>query len=249
MRILIVADTYPPQVNGAAQFTYRLARALAERSHDLLVIVPSRSWHNEQYQQHGVLVVGIASVSLYVNNMRVALPALSQNFIVKTIEAFAPDMTHVQGHFWLSRAVVKLVQNKNIPVIGTNHFMPDNLTHYLHLPVLIERWLNKKLWQQCYSFFESLDAVTTPTNKAAELFTQHGFHKPVQVISNGIDLKTFNPNYDPTLLKKKYHLPDKLTALVVGRLDREKNIDIIIRSIALARKDIDLHLKIGRAHV
>src|SRR5690606_16896969 len=41
LRVLIGADTYPPQVNGAAFFTHRLAHGLAARGHEVHVCCPS----------------------------------------------------------------------------------------------------------------------------------------------------------------------------------------------------------------
>ena len=203
MRVLIVTDTYPPHVNGAAYFTYRLAQRLTEHSHQVEVIAPSRSGRQEKYLQDKVTTLGIRSVPLYINNMRIAMPRLDQRTITSAIRQFQPDIIHAQGHFWLSRAVVRQAKKSHIPIVGTNHFMPDNLTHYLHLPPTVVARLNAKLWQQCIAYFLSLDAVTTPTQTAANLLTEHGFTKPVQVISNGIDLEKFNPNYDTQALRKK----------------------------------------------
>ena len=43
MRIIIVLDSYPPDLNGGAYFTHRLALSLHKKGHDVLVICPSRS--------------------------------------------------------------------------------------------------------------------------------------------------------------------------------------------------------------
>lgn len=245
MKILIATDTYPPQVNGAAQFTYRIAHILAKRSHVVQVLAPSRTWGTEEYTTGGVTVVGIPSIPLYVNNMRVAAPFLAPKYLERKILAFQPDVLHVQGHFGLSQATVRIAQKNHIPIVGTNHFMPDNLTHYLHLPRRLEAKVDNMVWQQCYAFFEKLNVVTTPTNKAAELFTHRGFTKPVHVISNGIDTKRFQPLECDQAIKQKYCIPSTPIALTVGRLDKEKNIDVIIRALKLARKQTDIHFVIA----
>ena len=43
LRILIGADTFAPDVNGAARFAERLAAGLVERGHDVHVMAPSAS--------------------------------------------------------------------------------------------------------------------------------------------------------------------------------------------------------------
>ena len=38
LTILIAAETYPPNVNGAAQFGYRLAKGMTGRGHNVHVL-------------------------------------------------------------------------------------------------------------------------------------------------------------------------------------------------------------------
>lgn len=47
LRVLIANDTYPPQLNGAAVATRRLARGLAGRGHQVAVVAPSMSFKDE----------------------------------------------------------------------------------------------------------------------------------------------------------------------------------------------------------
>ena len=41
LRLLIAADTFPPNINGAAKFTVNLAAGMAARGHEVHVVVPS----------------------------------------------------------------------------------------------------------------------------------------------------------------------------------------------------------------
>lgn len=244
MKILIVADTYPPQINGAAYFAVRLAQGLVERGHRILGVVPARGLANEEYSEGGMQMLRLHSIPLYVNNTRVALPFTAQALLRRTITEFAPDIVHAQGHFGLSQMVVRIAKQRGVPVVGTNHFMPENLTHYLALPDILEDRLNAFLWRKSYDFFASLEAVTTPTKTAAELFTQRGFSKPVQVLSNGIDVDRFKPGVKDDAIGRQYGLDNKPTAMFVGRLDKEKHIDEVLESVKLAIQMVDLQLVI-----
>lgn len=245
MKIVIATDTYPPHVNGAASFTYRLGQTLGKRGHTVLVIAPSRSVHNEDWQDGAVRVVGIRSLPLYVNNSRLAMPMVASDVIAKAVRSFTPDVAHVQSHFFLSRAVAEIAQRQKIPVVATNHFMPENLTHYVGFSPVIEQYLADLLWRQCIWFFRSVDAVTTPTKTAAKLLADHGLQKPATAISNGIDLERFHPSEPSDVIRNKYHLPNKPTALFVGRLDKEKHIDVLLRAAVLAVRQLDMHLIIA----
>jgi glycosyltransferase involved in cell wall biosynthesis len=246
MKILIAADTFYPHVNGASYFTQRLAFYLQQRGHQVLVIAPSRTFRNEFYI-HGTPIQGIRSVSVFVyKGFRVSLPFLMGGTVKKVIASYAPDIVHVQGHFFLCRAVLKKAKKEGLPTVGTNHFMPENLAHYFHLPAFAMKWLLDWSWKQFRSVFEEIDVITTPTRIAAELLEQIGLHKEVLPISCGIDLNRFCPSSNKTGFARKYGLPENRKILLyVGRLDKEKHVDLILHGFSHVRRSIGVHLVIA----
>jgi 1,2-diacylglycerol 3-alpha-glucosyltransferase len=243
MKILIATDTYYPDVNGAAYFTHRLASILAERGHNVFVMCPSRSFKNTVSTDKGVTVYGIRSIPIPVyQNFRIS-PLFISRIIRGAVEEISPDIVHIQNHFLIGKQAVSTAKKLGIPVIGTNHFMPENLVHYLHLPRIAERWLRKFVWRQCVRVFEQLDFVTTPTKTAVALLKNAGFSKDVMPISCGIDLERFKPTNDGLYLKRIYAVPvNKLVLLYVGRLDREKRIDVILRALPDILRVTSVHL-------
>jgi 1,2-diacylglycerol 3-alpha-glucosyltransferase len=243
MKILIATDTYYPDVNGAAYFTYRLATILAKRGHNVFVMCPSRSFKNMVSNDKGVTVYGIRSIRIPVyQNFRVS-PLFISGIIRGAVEEISPDIVHIQNHFLIGKQAVSTAKKLGIPVIGTNHFMPENLVHYLHLPKIAEKWLRKFAWRQCVRIFEQLDFVTTPTKTAVALLKNAGFSKDVMPISCGIDLERFKPTNDGLYLKRIFAVPiNKPVLLYVGRLDKEKRIDIILRALPDILRVISVHL-------
>jgi 1,2-diacylglycerol 3-alpha-glucosyltransferase len=244
MKILIASDTYYPSVNGAAYFTYRLATMLEEKGHDVFVICPSQSFHNTISHDQGVTVYGIQSIHIPVyQNLRIALPAISRKTIKRVIENISPDVIHVQNHFVVGKGALLAAKKMGIPIIGTNHFVPENLLHYFHLPPKAEHWLQTFGWKECVSFFEQLDAVTVPTKTAATLLQNAGFTKTILPVSCGIDLERFNPSNNGSYLKERYHVPtDTRVLLYVGRLDKEKEVDVILRALPKVLQTMNITL-------
>ncbi len=242
MKILIATATYYPDVNGASYSAQRLARYLKERGHDVLVLASSRKTSNEVFDHEGVSICGVAS--LPIERIRVPIPIFASRTVRKTIENFKPDIIQSETHFVLGHAAIKIGKEFGIPIVATNHFMPENLLHYLHLPEVLERKLNKILWNDFKKTFMNADIITSPTETAARLVRSSGIKHPVLVVSNGVDSKIFHPSNDGTFLKKKYHIPDKSVLLFVGRLDKEKNIDSIIRALAPVVQKIPTHFVI-----
>ena len=243
MKILIATDTYYPDVNGAAYFTYRLATILAKRGHNVFVMCSSRSFKNMVSNDNGVTVYGIRSIHIPVyQNFRIS-PLFIPGTVRRAVEEISPDIVHIQNHFIIGKRAVSTAKKLGIPVIGTNHFMPENLVHYLHLQKIPERWLRKFAWRQCIRTLEQLDFVTTPTKTAVALLKNAGFSKDVMPISCGIDLERFKPTNDGLYLKRIFAIPiNKPVLLYVGRLDKEKRIDIILRALPDILRVTNVHL-------
>jgi len=243
MRVLIASDTYYPHVNGASYFTQRLAAALAEAGHEVAVVSPGPEFASTQRPHGKVTHYGVRSFPIFiVPRFRFVLPVVSgiSGQVRRAIHEFKPDIVHIQMHFPISRMALREANRRGIPVVATNHFMPDNLTHYLHLPEVVTNQIHRAAWADAARIFRKAHAVSAPTRTAADIM-QPQLNQEMQAISNGIDLKRFNPANDPAPARDTYRLPQGPTLLFVGRLDKEKNVDIVLRAVAEARKKIDFH--------
>lgn len=242
MKIIIATDNYYPNVNGASYFTQRLARGLLKEGHKILIITPSRHKQDERFKQNGINIFGIRSIPL--ERIRIARPFGVKQELKKIIKEFSPDIIHIQSHFAVSRKTAIIARELKIPVIGTNHFMPGNLIAYLPLPNFIAERTGNIFWYFFLKVFKKIDAVTSPTYSAAASINRIGLLKPVHVISNGLDLGIFKASNRGEYLKEQYNLPNNPILLSVGRLDKDKNLDLVIKAFALSIKKITINLVI-----
>ena len=244
MKILIATDTYYPSVNGASYFTQRLAIMLAKRGHKVFVLAPGKSLRDNIAIHDGVTVYGIRSISIPLYpNFRISPLFLSRKPIKKYVQEIHPDVIHIQNHFMIGKSVAMAAQELNIPIMGTNHFMPENLAHYFHLPKFAEEKLKKLGWNQFARVYSRLDTIATPTKTAARLIENMGLEKEIVPVSCGIDLERFNPRNDGTDLKEKYAIPkDRSILLYVGRLDKEKRIEMILNALPQIIRSVNAHV-------
>ncbi len=156
---------------------------------------------------------------------------LARKHIRQAVQKIKPDIVHIQNHFMIGKVALEVAQECGIPIIGTNHFMPENLVHYFHLPSLLEEKLKRLAWQQFVGVYGRLPIVIAPTKTAAELVQRYGLAREVIVLSCGIDLQRFNPSNNGTYLEARYNIPDRPIILYVGRLDKGKNIEVILRAM------------------
>ena len=238
MKILFVSDTYFPHVNGVYYFVRRLAVLLQENGHEVSVLVPSENRYGTQNLIDGLAVYGVPSLPIVVYpKIRFPIAFNLRATVKRLIGKLKPDVIHIQDHFLLAKVVVDVNKDFNIPIVGTNHFMPENVTALLPFKTFNRR-LEKWLWSGFVKIFDQLELVTTPTKMAAQLI-QLKLGVEVITVSNGIDLERFNPVGDNATLKEKYAIPSKPILLYVGRLDPEKQLDKVMHAVALALKKVN----------
>jgi glycosyltransferase involved in cell wall biosynthesis len=151
------------------------------------------------------------------------------------LKEFRPDVVHVQDHYPLTCAIIAAARWEHVPVVGTNHFLPENWTHYLGLGSLPHPVLRRLLWSSMLQVYNKLDAVVGPSRTAVDILREQGLRAPVYAISCGVDLNRFRPipDLDQAQMRRKYRLdPERRLFLFVGRVDPEKRLDVVINALA-----------------
>lgn len=244
-RVLIATDTFMPDVNGAAYFTYRLATGLAERGNDVHVVCPSDTGPSTVDYREGITVHRLRSRPIPLHpEMRFTAPLGLADTIADLIDRVDPDVVHAQGHFTVGRATIRAARRTGVPVVATNHFMPDNLLHHVPVPERLRARVAAYGWRDAARVFARADHVTTPTEIAAMLFADKGFTGHVEAVSCGIDLHRFTPGrVSRTTARQRLGLPDRPTVAFVGRLDAEKHLHEAVEAVAaLRRSNVDVQL-------
>ncbi|WP_335987698.1 glycosyltransferase [Glycomyces sp. MUSA5-2] len=234
LRIAITADTYWPDVNGAANFAHRLATGLASRGHDVHVICPST--RNEPFTETvgGVTVHRIASVRTpFHPTFRFCPPWRAAKAVPALLAAIEPDLVHTQAHFLIGRSAVRAAVAAGTPLVATNHFMPENLMGFGPAPRWTHRLIAAAAWRDLARVYDRATVCTTPTPRAAELLERNGLDRPVIAISCGIDRGRYAGSTGPAAAP---------TVLFTGRLEAEKNVDELLTAAASLPDDVRIEL-------
>src|SRR5512140_2021352 len=244
MRILISSSTYSPSMNGQAIFTVNLAERLAQRGHDVTVIFPSHSKKPYRSVQNGVKLEHVRGIHLSVLSPTVWMPAPLPHDIRHVYDLVRPDVVHIQDHYPPAGMVSNEAKRRGIRLIGTNHFMPENIAPYVPLLPKASRLWHWMAWGWVLRYYNRCDVVTTQSKAAAQLIREAGLKPPVFPVSCGLDVHRFRPNpaADRAACRARYGLdPSKKLFLFVGRVDGEKRIDVLLRALKrLKRDDIQL---------
>lgn len=225
LRILVGAETYPPDVNGAARFAERLATGLAGRGHDVHVVAPSPTGPPTREVRDGVTVHGVRSHRYFMHSeFQVCMPWETFPATAALMEEIDPDVVHTNAHMVVGRGVVKAAHRSGRPLVATNHLMPENLIGYSPIPKPLQRAFNAWAWHDLGRVFGKAAVVTAPTPRAVELLVRHARLVDALPVSCGIDADRYR-----SVPRTAGPVP---TVLFVGRLDQEKRVDELIRAFA-----------------
>ncbi|WP_410643764.1 glycosyltransferase [Amycolatopsis sp. lyj-346] len=235
LRVAITADTYPPDVNGAANFACRLAAGLAARGHDVHVLCPSPGGETFTETLAGVTIHRLGSVRTpFHPTFRICPPWRTAKAVPALLAGIDPDVVHTQAHFLVGRSAVRAATAAGVPVVATNHFMPENLLGYGPLPRWTHRPLTRLAWRDLVRVFGRATVCTTPTPRAAGLLERHGLNRPVLAISCGVDRAHYaGPPAGPAGAR---------SVLFVGRLDAEKNVHELLQAAVALPPDVHVEL-------
>jgi glycosyltransferase involved in cell wall biosynthesis len=230
-KLVIGADTFPPDVNGAARFAHQLATGLAARGDDVHVICPSDTGPASTETMDGITVHRLRSHRTpYHPTFRICLPWQVKAATAALLDEIQPDLVHVQAHFVVGRALVRNSTRREVPIVATNHFMPENLFDYVKVPGWFRQLAARLAWRDLAKVFGAAEVVTAPTPTAAQMLVAKAGLTDAVARSCGVDLDRFASSSVP--------VPHAPTVLFVGRLDAEKHVHELLRAMALLPKAI-----------
>lgn len=242
MIIVVGSETFPPDINGAARFTERLAVGMATRGHEVHVIAPST---NKRYGTYREVHAGVPLIVHRLKSyrlpqhasLRFVSPLRLQERTDLLLDRIKPDVVHVQTHMLVGRYLMKSALKQGIRLVATNHTMPENLIRYsLIIPKFAEKLAMRIWWRDAGRALAKAEVVTTPTRRAAEILESNSGLSGVLAISCGIDARPF------ASAPKTQNAHPK--ALFVGRLDYEKHVHLLIEALSQLPTELDASVEI-----
>lgn len=244
MRIMIAVTPQYIAYHGQAIFTVNLCEGLAKNGHTVMALVASETTQPYHAMRNGVQIEALSALSLKLFHPDAYLPLFSRRAVQKTIRDFQPEIIHIQDHYPVCRNAVLVARRLGIKCVGTNHFMPENLAPYVPLASLVKPLFNWVLWGWMRETYDRLEAVACPSRTAAGLLRKVRVRPPVFPISCGADIRHFHtdPGVNRAAWCARYGIDSqKKIFFFVGRVDREKRLDVLLRALhRLKREDMQL---------
>jgi len=230
LRIAVVTETYPPEVNGVAITLGRLVNGLQARNHQIQLIRPRQHADDQPHptatlSEH--LQRGIALP--HYEGLKMGLPAKGALTRLWTMQR--PDVVQIATEGPLGWSALAAANKLRLPVASDFHTNFHSYSNHYGLGLLrraIVAYLRK---------FHNKSAVTlVPTAGIRRELLSHGYEN-IEIIGRGVDTRQFHPGRrDPALRARWGVNADETVALYVGRLAAEKNLALVFRAFDAMRE-------------
>jgi len=222
LRIAVVTETFPPEVNGVAMTLGRIVEGLLQRGHAVQVVRPRQAKELNPVLRTGLDEVLSAGVPVPAyGELRFGLP--SKNRLVKLWGEKRPDIVHVVTEGPLGWSAVAAARALQLPITSSFHTNFQSYSQHYGIGLLqkpIEGYLKK--------LHNRTQATLVPTRAMVAELQSRGYNN-VTLMSRGVATDQFRPDTRSQVLRASWGAePNTLVALHVGRLAKEKNIALVI---------------------
>jgi glycosyltransferase involved in cell wall biosynthesis len=224
LRIAVVTETWPPEVNGVAMTLAKLVQGLSHRNHDVQLIRPRQTKTDSPMSDASLEEVLMRGMPIpRYPELKLGLP--SKKTLVKTWTLRRPDVVHIATEGPLGWSALQAAKVLKLPV--TSDFRTNFQSYSKHYGV---GWLRKPIVAYLRKFHNATACTMVPTRELMRTLSQNGFAN-LKVVSRGVDTKLFNIAKRDTNLRSSWGATDNTKVLIsVGRMAPEKNLDQVLKT-------------------
>lgn len=231
LRVSVVTETWPPEVNGVAMTIHRMVEWLGRRHDVSLIRIRQRD------ETLGVVVPGVETLLLRgvpvprYHELRMGLPSAGK--LKQLWQTKRPDVVHVITEGPLGWSAIRAATALDIPIVSDFHTNFHQYTaHYgmgLFKPMAL-RYLR--------GLHNRTRVTLVPTRALADSLTLQGFER-LDVLARGVDTELFDPRRRRSELRSSWGAgPDDPVLLMVSRIAPEKNLPLALLAYERARERI-----------
>jgi len=224
LRIAVVTETWPPEVNGVALTLSKLVNQLSQRQHTIQLIRPRQDKHDTGSEHAGwseILLRGLP-IPRYPQ-LKLGFP--SKKSLIKAWSIRRPDLVHIATEGPLGWSALQAARVLRLPV--TSDFRTNFHSYSKHYGV---GWLSKPIVAYLKKFHNRTLCTMVPTQALKAQLQAVGFDN-LRVVARGVDTHLFHPGQRSQALREQWQADAQTVVLLsVGRLAAEKNLDLIVNT-------------------
>lgn len=233
MKIAFFAGTLNEHQDGVTRVLHRHIRYYKRLGYEMHFFTPS---YNEGNKLENVTKIGSIPFPLY-SDYKLSLPLKKK--ITRAIMNLSPDLIFLHSPCTLGLTATKVAQELKIPAVAEYHtHFPTYLTYYKIA------FLERYVWKYMRYLYSKCEIVFVPSKSVERHLNENGINNTLY-IPHGVDTDVFNPNHANPELKSQLGIDKKKIVLFVGRIVKEKNLDILVEAVEKLERRKDFVLVVA----
>jgi phosphatidylinositol alpha 1,6-mannosyltransferase len=213
VRIVMVAETFLPQINGVANTARHVADRLRARGHALLIIAPGPG--PDAYGDVPVIRARSFRTPGY-KEYPVGLPDPS---IERAMADFKPDLVHLASPFIIGAYGLRAARKLGLPTVAI--FQTDIAGFARQYPWYAAA--DRGIWRWVRRTHSRADRTLAPSTASVDALVQGGVPR-VHLWGRGVNLDLFDPKHRDEQWRRQISPDGKPIVGYVGRLAAEKKV-------------------------
>jgi len=229
MRIAMVTETFPPEINGVALTVAGLAQSLREAGHAVQIVRPRQAGDEAGAGENGAEVLARGARLPKYPGLQFGLPIAQR--LRKLWKNERPDAIYAATEGPLGYSALRVARALGIPAATGFHTRFDDFARHYGFG-----FLTPVVFAYLRRFHRQAAATLVPTIELREFLMENQFGNVV-LLRRAVDNALFSPARRDETLRAQWGLePGQLAVVYVGRIATEKNLPLAVRAFREVQK-------------
>lgn len=222
VRVAIVTESFPPDVNGVAHSVVRVAEHLLRRGHTPLVVAPDPGRQVDAERHDAELayrVLRVPSVAMPgYQSFRIGLPSRR---VEQALAAYGAELVHLASPFALGAWGMNVAVRRGLPIVAVYQTDVPGFAGSYRLGVgrgAAWRWIRR--------IHNAADRTLAPSTESSAALAAHGVRR-VELWRRGVDVRRFDPAKRDPSWRHRLAPDGEVIVGYVGRLAAEKRLELL----------------------
>lgn len=233
-------------MDGVVTSMLEFKRELEKRGHKVYIFASAKMKDKRKYSSKSVFLHTGLMFKPYPQYSVALFPYYSS--MPSQLKGLDIDLVHAQTPFVMGFTGLLAAKLGKYPLAGTFHTMinSSSLTAYYPKNRSLRNFYSRYLWKYTKFFYRSCDVAIAPSPAVASMLKRHQIRN-VNVVPNSVDTKRFSSKVSGDRIRKKLGIRDReRVVLYVGRISKEKRVDVLLKAARLLlKKKNNVRLLVG----
>jgi 1,2-diacylglycerol 3-alpha-glucosyltransferase len=246
LNVAFYSDSYLPARDGVVTSMLGFKRELERRGHKVYIFASAKLSDKKKYSAEDVFLHAGMRFKPYPQYSVALFPYYSS--MPTQLKKLGIDIVHSHTPFMMGFTGLMAAKFGRYPLAGHFHTLLNSKSLDAYYPKnrVLKKFYSTYLWKYIKFFYRSCDVTIAPSGAIAEFLARHQISN-VRVVSNGVNLRRFNPRVSGGTIREALGIGEReKVVLYLGRVSREKRVDVMLRAAEiLLKKRGDVKFVVG----